>query len=166
MVAHAEGRDGTRNGQSHVSNMRGGTAAAGEPCQYERNASQSYSPQCDHSIHSLKIGHQLRRRYGRFVSSSSDCVPAIHQTSRDSHIILRGAKECGVHVIHLHRAKREARRNVQIQTAAEHYRARGVALTGSHPNKAPGVAEKRMSKEQHTATRIKELRTHREIAQV
>ncbi len=71
-----------------------------------------------------------------------------------------------MHVINLHGAKCESRRNVKIESAAEHNGPCRVALARSNPNKAPGVAEKRMSKEQHTATRIKELRTHREIAQV
>src|SRR2546426_9497968 len=71
-----------------------------------------------------------------------------------------------MHVISLHGAKCESRRNVKIESAAEHNGPGRGALARSNPNKAPGFAEKRMSKEQHTATRIKELRTHREIAQV
>src|SRR5438132_14089976 len=70
-----------------------------------------------------------------------------------------------MHVINLHGAKCELRRNVKIESAAEHNGPCRVALARSNPNKAPGAAEKRMSKEQHTATRIKERRTDREIAQ-
>src|SRR2546429_9988683 len=71
-----------------------------------------------------------------------------------------------MHVINLHGAKCKSRRNVKMESAAEHNGPCRGALARSNPNKAPGVAEKRMSKEQHSATRIKELRTHREIAQV
>src|SRR5438094_10628982 len=71
-----------------------------------------------------------------------------------------------MHVINAYGAKCEWRRKVKIASAGEHTGPCRGALARSNPNKAPGVAEKRMSKEQHTATRIKELWTHREIAQV
>src|SRR3989442_14992699 len=71
-----------------------------------------------------------------------------------------------MHVINLHGAKCESRRNVKIESAAEHNGPCRVALARSNPNKAPGVAEKLFSKEQNTAMGIKELWTHREVAQV
>src|SRR5437870_12573404 len=71
-----------------------------------------------------------------------------------------------MHVINLHGAKCESRRNVKIESAAEPNGPCRVALARSNPNKAPGVVQQRMPKEQDHATRIKEPRIHPEIAQV